>query len=171
MKRFFQITGFVFLALLLLLLSAFFYFQTPAGQAFLTKKVVSYLKQKVDKPFKISKINYQIPDWIALEGVYFSDNRGDTLLAAQRLYVNMDMLGLLQNRVSVNEIELENSSVNLKTLTDSTFNFSYLLAAFQSPKTIIDTTQSAPFHILTGHATTPSSHICFKIFFGISRAQ
>ena len=146
MKKFFKITGFLFLALLLLFLGAFFYFQTPAGQAFLTKRVVAYLKQKIDKPFKISKINYKIPDWISLEGVYFSDNQGDTLLTAQRLYVNIDMLGLMQNKVSINEIDFENSVVNLKrTLPDTTFNFAYILKAFQSPKTPADSTPSVPF--------------------------
>ena len=84
MRKFFKVILFIFLGLILLLGGISFYLQTSAGQAFLTNKVVSYLKTKIDKPFSIQKITYKIPDWIELEGVYFSDNKGDTLLAGKK---------------------------------------------------------------------------------------
>ncbi|PWK25152.1 uncharacterized protein DUF490 [Arcicella aurantiaca] len=144
MRQFFKITGIILLALVLLIVGLFFYLQTSAGQDFLTHRVTSYLKSKIDKPFSIKKISYKIPDWIALEGVYFSDNQGDTLLAGQKLYVNMDMLGLLKNQVTINEVNLENIHVNIKrTLPDTAFNFAYILKSFESPnsKTKVDTTK------------------------------
>jgi hypothetical protein len=132
MRQFFKITAIILLALVLLFVGIFFYLQTSAGQAFLTERVNAYLRTKIDKPFSIQKINYKIPDWVELEGVYFSDNKGDTLVAGQRLYLNMDMLGLLQNKVAINEVNLENIKVNIKrTLPDTTFNFAYLINAFQ----------------------------------------
>ena len=148
MKNFLKITGIILLSILLLFLGVFFYLQTSGGQRFLTNRVVAYLKTKIDKPFTIKKINYKIPDWIELEGVYFSDNKGDTLLAGQKLYLNMDMLGILKNKVSVNEINLENIKVNIKrTLPDTTFNFAYILDAF-IPKTdtkiVADTSKGVP---------------------------
>lgn len=148
MKNFLKITGIILLAILLLFLGVFFYLQTSGGQRFLTNRVIAYLKTKIDKPFTIKKINYKIPDWIELNGVYFSDNQGDTLLAGQKLYLNMDMLGILQNKVSVNEINLENIKVNIKrTLPDTTFNFAYILDAFipkTDPKIVADTAKGVP---------------------------
>ena len=148
MRNFLKIVLFIFLGLILLIGGVAFFLQTSAGQGFLTNQVVSYLKTKLDKPFSIQKITYKIPDWIELEGVYFSDNQGDTLLAGQKMYVNMDMLGLLNNRISVNEINLQNIKVNIKrTLPDTTFNFAYILKAFTSktpPKTVTDTTKGVP---------------------------
>ena len=148
MKNFLKITGIILLSILLLFLGVFFYLQTSSGQIFLTNRVVAYLKDKIDKPFSIKKINYKIPDWIELNGVYFSDNQGDTLLAGQKLYLNMDMLALLQNKVSINELKLENIKVNIKrTLPDTTFNFAYIIDAF-IPKTITkittDTSKGIP---------------------------
>jgi translocation and assembly module TamB len=148
MKIFLKITGIILLSILLLFVGVFFYLQTSGGQRFLTNRVVAYLKTKIDKPFSISKINYKIPDWIELNGVYFSDNKGDTLLAGQRLYINMDMLALMQNEVSINEVNLENIKVNVKrTLPDTTFNFAYILDAFipkSDPKIVADTTKGVP---------------------------
>ena len=85
MRKFFKILLFTFLGLLLLVGGTAFYLQTSSGQTFLTNRVVSYLKTKIDKPFSIQKITYKVPDWIEMEGVYFSDNQGDTLLAGQKI--------------------------------------------------------------------------------------
>jgi hypothetical protein len=148
MKKLLKITGIILVSILLFFLGVFFYLQTSKGQLFLTNRVVAYLKNKIDKPFTIKKIHYKIPDWIELEGVYFSDNDGDTLLSGQKLYLNMDMLGILQNKVVVNEINLENIKVNIKrTLPDTTFNFAYILDAFipkTKAETVADTAKGIP---------------------------
>lgn len=148
MKIFLKITGIILLSILLLFLGVFFYLQTSGGQTFLTNRVVTYLKSKIDKPFVIKKINYKVPDWIELNGVYFSDNKGDTLLTGQRLHVNIDMLALIQNEVKINEVNLENIEINIKrTLPDTTFNFAYILNAFipkTDPKIVADTTKGVP---------------------------
>ncbi|MCU0467069.1 MAG: hypothetical protein MUF58_00590 [Arcicella sp.] len=155
MKQFVKIVGIVLLAVVLLLVGTFFYLQRPSGQRFLTTQVTNYLKRTVNQPFSIEKIRYKIPDWIALEGVYFSDNYGDTLLAGQKLYVDIDMMELLKNKVAINEIALQNIKLNIKrTLPDTTFNFTKLLNAFQSKESstaVSDTATSSPFlyHIST----------------------
>ena len=47
--------------------------------------------------------------------------------------IDLDMLGLLKNRVALNQIELEHIRLNVKrTLPDTTFNFQYLLNAFDT---------------------------------------
>jgi translocation and assembly module TamB len=148
MRKFFKILLFIFLGLLLLICGVAIFLQTSTGQSFLTNQVVSYLKTKIDKPFSIQKITYKVPDWIELEGVYFSDNKGDTLLAGKKMYVNMDMFALLNSQVSINEINLQNIKVNIKrTLPYTTFNFAYIIKAFASktpPKTVTDTTMGVP---------------------------
>ena len=146
MRKIFKIISLIVLVITLLLGGVSFYFQTTAGQAFLTQRVVSYLKIKLNKPFNIAKITYKIPDWIELQGVYFSDNHGDTLLAGQRLYVDVDMWGLLHNRVAINAVNLQNIKVNIKrTLPDTAFNFAYILKAFETKNPATDTAKGVPF--------------------------
>ncbi|MVM35859.1 translocation/assembly module TamB [Spirosoma sp. HMF4905] len=104
---------------------------TPWGQQFVTKQVNSYLAQKLQSPFHIGRIKYSIPDWIELEDVFFKTPKGDTLLNGGRMRIDLDMWGLLNNRVGLNQIELEHIKLNItRTLPDTAFNFQYILNAF-----------------------------------------
>ncbi|WP_020594606.1 translocation/assembly module TamB domain-containing protein [Spirosoma panaciterrae] len=106
---------------------------TPWGQQFVTKQVNSYLAKKLQSPFHIGHIRYSIPDWIELEDVFFQTPKGDTLLNGGRMRVDLDMWGLLNNRVALNQIELERIRLNItRTLPDTTFNFQYILNAFDT---------------------------------------
>lgn len=111
---------------------------TPWGQQLVTNQVNSYLAQKLQSPFRIGRISYSIPDWIELEDVYFKTPKGDTLLNGGRMRVDLDMWGLLNNRVALNQIELEHIRLNIsRTLPERngappTFNFQYILNAFDT---------------------------------------
>lgn len=127
---------------------------TPWGQQFVTKQVNSYLAQKIKSPFRIGRISYSIPDWIELDDVFFKTPRGDTLLDGGRMRVDLDMWGLLNNRVAINQIELERMRVNInRTLPDTSFNFQYLIDAFDTgtaETTPADTTATPLAINLTG---------------------
>ncbi|QJW92400.1 translocation/assembly module TamB [Spirosoma taeanense] len=106
---------------------------TPWGQQFVTRQVNSYLAQKLKSPFHIGRVRYSIPDYIELEDVFFKTPKGDTLLNGGRMRVDLDMWGLLNNRVALNQIELERIRLNVRrTLPDTTFNFQYVLNAFDT---------------------------------------
>ena len=128
---------------------------TPWGQQLVTKQVNSYLAGKLQSPFRIGRIRYAIPDYIELEDVFFKTPKGDTLLNGGRMRIDLDMWGLLNNRVALNQIELEHVQLNVNRLTADrgrtadglpTFNFQYLLDAFippgdtTKPTTAVDTT-------------------------------
>lgn len=106
---------------------------TPWGQQFVTKQVNSYLAQKLQSPFHIGRVSYSIPDWIELQDVFFQTPKGDTLLNGGRMRIDLDMWGLLNNRVTLNQIELEHIRLNVnRTLPDTAFNFQYILDAFDT---------------------------------------
>ena len=128
---------------------------TPWGQQLVTKQVNSYLSGKLKSPFRIGRIRYAIPDYIELDDVFFKTPKGDTLLDGGRMRVDLDMWGLLNNRVALNQIELEHVRVNINRLSADrgrtadglpTFNFQYILDAFitpgdtTKPTTAVDTT-------------------------------
>ncbi|WP_266366293.1 translocation/assembly module TamB domain-containing protein [Tellurirhabdus rosea] len=127
---------------------------TPWGQTLVTRQVNRYLAKKLQSPFRIGRIAYRLPDWIELNDVLFITPKGDTLLSGQRLYVNMDMLGLLQSRIAINEVELDKVRLNVNRLKASPndqspdFNFQYIIDAFDTgaPPKPQDTT-AAPLDI------------------------
>ncbi|SFD78380.1 translocation/assembly module TamB domain-containing protein [Spirosoma endophyticum] len=130
---------------------------TPWGQQFVTKQVNSYLAGKIKSPFHIGRISYSIPDWLELEDVFFQTPKGDTLINGGRMRVDLDMWGLLNNRVSLNQIEFEHIRLNIsRTLPDTTFNFQYLVDAFTTagPAAPVDTAATPMLINLNGIALT-----------------
>lgn len=106
---------------------------TPWGQQFVTRQVNSYLAGKLQSPFRIGRIRYAIPDYVELEDVFFKTPQGDTLLNGGRMRVDLDMWGLLNNRVAINQVDLEHIRLHIsRTLPDTTFNFQYILKAFDT---------------------------------------
>lgn len=131
---------FVVLGLLLGVGSGVVWLQTPSGQDWLTRQAVSYLHKKLNTKVAIAQARFSLPDWVELRGVYIEDLQRDTLLSGGRLYVDLDVWGLLQNRVGINEIQLEGIRLKAyRTLPDTTFNFAFVTKAFASADTIPDT--------------------------------
>lgn len=149
MKKVLKVLAIVVLTILILIGIIIWGLQTPTGQNFLTDQANSYLRKKLKTKLNIEKVRFDVPDWLLLEGVYFADQKGDTLLYGKRLYVDMDMYGLLKGNVGINKIELEGINANIyRTLPDTVFNFQFIADAFASgdEPSPVDTT-AAPMEI------------------------
>ncbi len=122
--------------LLALMLTLFALIQLPSVQQFALKKVTAYLETKIQTPFKIGRIDIDFPKKLVLENVYIEDRAGDTLLAGERLRVDINMLKILRNVIEIKQIDLIGIAANIqRTLPDQTFNFSYILDAFSGSET------------------------------------
>lgn len=143
MKKALKVFAIVILALLILVGVLIWGIQTPFGQNFLTTQANSYLRKKLKTKVNIDKVRFDVPDWILLEGVYFADQKGDTLVAGKRLYVDLDMYSLIKGNVGINKIEVEGVNANInRVLPDTVFNFQFIVDAFASADTTttVDTT-------------------------------
>lgn len=134
----------IFLVIFLLVGILFWTLKTEAGQNFITRQATSYLRKKLQTRVDIQAIRLDVPDWVALEGVYIEDKTGDTLVSGNRLYVNMDMMSLIQGNIGINEVHLEGVRLKVnRVLPDTTFNFQFIADAFASAEpTPVDTTAS-----------------------------
>ncbi|WP_370579823.1 translocation/assembly module TamB domain-containing protein [Mucilaginibacter sp. X5P1] len=120
-------------------------------QNFAKNKAVTFLENKIHTKVKIGHISLGLPKLIVLEDVYFEDQHRDTLIAGEKLKVDISMLKLLRNEVEVNEINLEGITANISRNKDSVFNFDYITKAFageqkKEPKPT-DTTSSMKFSV------------------------
>jgi len=103
----------------------------PAVQNFAKEKVVSYLQSKIKTKVEIGKLSIDFPKQIVLEKVYFEDQKKDTLLAGNKIRVDISLFKLLSNTVEVNYIELDGIRANIYRLNqDTAFNFDYIVKAF-----------------------------------------
>jgi hypothetical protein len=121
----------IFLVLLVAIL-----IQIPAIQNFAKDKAVTYLQNKIHTKVKISHISLGLPKLIILDSVYFEDQKKDTLIAGDKLKIDISLLKLIDHKVEVNEINLHGITANVNRGIDSVFNFDYIIKAFNTgPKT------------------------------------
>lgn len=116
--------------------------QIPYVQNKVKDQAVTYLEDKIGTEVKIGRIEIGLPKKVILEDVYFESQSGDTLLAGEKLKVDISLLKLLSNEVELNSIDLEGITANVIRDKDSVFNFDYIIKAFDTGKPA-DTT-SAP---------------------------
>ena len=136
-------------SVIFLVLLVFILIQVPAVQNFAKDKAVTFLQNKIHTKVQIGHITLGLPKLLVLENVYFEDQRRDTLLAGQKLKVDISMLKLLNHQVEINEIDLQGITANIYRNKDSVFNFDYILKAFTSeqkkPVKPTDTTSTMKF--------------------------
>ncbi|SKB49296.1 Family of unknown function [Sphingobacterium nematocida] len=123
----------------------------PTVQNYVVGKVSSYLEQKIGTPVDIGNVYITFPKKLLLQNIYIEDQTKDTLIAGEKLLVDINMFKLLKNTVEIEEIELKGITTKIKrTLPDSTFNFDYIIQAFNSEKessASADTTSALVFDI------------------------
>ncbi|MEC3878815.1 translocation/assembly module TamB domain-containing protein [Parapedobacter sp. 10938] len=114
-----------------LVLLVFVLIRIPAVQQYVVQKVTSYIENKINTPVRIGRVSLDLPKMLVLEGIYFEDQSRDTLLAGEKLRVDISMLKLLNNTVEISRIDLQGITANInRTLPDSAFNFDYIIRAF-----------------------------------------
>jgi hypothetical protein len=81
-------------------------------------------------------LSVDFPKKIVLKDLYLEDLHRDTLLAAGKLDLDVNLWGLFSHKIIINQIDLENWTVNIsRVLPDSDFNFAFIPKAFSSDKT------------------------------------
>src|SRR5690606_24460262 len=88
--------------------------QIPYIQNIVKDKAVSYLEGKIGTDVQIGRIEIGLPKKVIVEGVYFESQTGDTLLAGEKLAVDISLLKLLSNEVEINSVQLNGIVANVK---------------------------------------------------------
>jgi translocation and assembly module TamB len=146
-----RVFAWIFLCFLGLFLLTYILIQVPAVQDFARGKVVAYLHNKFKTEVRIGKLSVTFPRRVVLENVYFGDQKGDTLLAGEKIRLDIALLKLLSSKVEINYVELDGIRTNIyRRYPDTTFNFDYIVKAFASPAdttTASDTTGQMKFRV------------------------
>ncbi|WP_121810008.1 translocation/assembly module TamB domain-containing protein [Mucilaginibacter kameinonensis] len=141
----------ILVSVVLLVILVVILIQVPAVQNFAKDKAVTFLQNKIHTKVKIGHISLGLPKLLVLEDVYFEDQKKDTLIAGEKLKVDISMLKLLHSQVEVNEINLQGITANVNRGADSVFNFDYIMKAFvgEQKKEVkpTDTTSTMKFSV------------------------
>src|SRR5690606_27563506 len=92
----------------------------PVVQNFVKDKAITWLKKKTQTEVRLESVKIALPKDIVLNKFYIEDKKGDTLLYAQRLAVDISLFKLLDNTVEINNIELEKIRANVIRINPDT---------------------------------------------------
>lgn len=117
-----------------------FSLQFESVQTWAAKKATNYLSDELKTKVGIKRLYLKPFKSLVLEGFYIQDLDKDTLLTAPKLLVDISYFAPFSERkITLQNIELDNGKIYLKTYKDSTTNLSFLIDYFnQGP---IDTTK------------------------------
>lgn len=126
-KRFLYFLG----GLVTLILLVFLFLQTNWAKRIIRNKVAAYVSGKTGTEFRIGSIDYSLPKWVELKGVFMQDRNKDTLLYGNKIRADVAMLKLISGQIEVKKIALDDIFINLRqSQTDSVFNYQFVIDAF-----------------------------------------
>jgi len=120
--------------------------QIPAIQNKIVHYATSFVSNKTHTRVEIRNIGISFPKSIVIDGLFLEDTKKDTLLYAGKTKINIALLNLIHNKVSISSFAMEDVNLRLyNTLTDSLFNYNFLLTAFgdTTVKVIPDTAKAS----------------------------
>ncbi|MEO8167255.1 MAG: AsmA family protein, partial [bacterium] len=110
--------------------------QFHSVQRFIAQKVVASIAEKTHTRIEIGSVEIAFSHSVVLHDVFVEDQKHDTLLAAQTVAVDVNLLGILSNSINVSNIRIDTLTAHItRTLPDSSFNFDFILAALASDST------------------------------------
>ncbi|WJS96589.1 translocation/assembly module TamB [Flavobacterium johnsoniae] len=134
-------------SLITLLLLLIILIQVPSVQNFVKDKAITYLQGKIKTKVSLDHISIKFPKDVVLEGFYFEDQKKDTLLAGNRLEVDVDLFKLVSSELEINSVSLENVKANISRNKEGVFNFDYIIKAFESKEPKVEDPNAKPFKI------------------------
>lgn len=133
LRKVLKIVLWVVASLILLIILSAVSLTIPAVQNAVKNKIISYLKDKTDTNISLDRIRITFPTGLELNKFYIADKKNDTLLYAGKLAVQLNMLGLLKNKVEIGSIELQKVYGDIHRLNpDTIYNYQFLVDAFVS---------------------------------------
>ncbi len=163
LRRTLKVLGWTVVSIVVLLLLIVVLIQVPGVQDFARGRVVAYLEGKLGTKVRVEKLSISFPKKVVLEGVYFEDQKHDTLIAGQRLAVDIAMFKLLKSQVEINDIELEGIRAKIyRNGTDSFFNYDYIVKAFTSPTTAPNPADTSGVNISIDHVRLEKIGVTFR---------
>lgn len=118
----------IFLVVLLLVIIIAGVVQIPAIQTYITGRIADSFAERTGSQMSIGRVRIGLPSTVAIDQVYVEDNQGDSLLYAGRIRIDVNIPGLLRNRIRVNSIQLDQVYANVIRLEpDTVFNYQFLL--------------------------------------------
>ncbi len=136
MKWFKRILLSILIAIPAIILLIYLLLWMPPIQSKIKDIALKEVIKKTGNTMKIKTIAFHPFNKLILEEVYVADLKGDTLLYVGKLNAGFDLLQLLNDRLLIKSVELDNVVANIsRDSLNAPFNFQFFIDAFASKDT------------------------------------
>jgi translocation and assembly module TamB len=140
--------------------------QFPGTQKYVTDKVTTYVSQKIKSKVTLGGISIAFPKDISLTDLYVEDLHQDTLLYAHSIQVNLNLWDLLSKKLELRDISISRLTAHVyREFPDTTFNYSFIPAAFSSPEkkeVVEDSTSDNAFQFSIKNVTLSAVNLSYQ---------
>jgi len=126
--------------ILLLIVAAFIFIETPVGQNWLAKKFTQKFSRELKTKISFKHISFSLFNKLNLEDFLLEDQHRDTLLFAGNVQVRITDWFFIKDTAELKYVGLENAVVHLKR-SDSIWNYQFI-ADYFTPSSSSSTTSS-----------------------------
>ncbi len=135
-RRILKVIIWFFIGVILFNLLLYILLSIPAIQNKLVGYAIDKLKERLKTEVSIDEIQLRLFDHLWVNGLYIEDLQKDTLLYAKELDVHLNPLQLLNDKLQINSISLDDFVINVnKKDSLSDYNFQFIIDAFASDTT------------------------------------
>jgi hypothetical protein len=168
LKKILKAIGWTIFSIILLLVTIILLIRVPFIQNKIVHYATNFVSKKTHTKVEIGSILINFPKSISLTEVFLDDLNKDTLLYAGKLEVNISLLRLLNNKIEIRDITVENIVANIQRQeNDSLFNYNFLITAFTDPtKTEKKDTSATPWEISVGDVNLKNISLRYNDEFG-----
>jgi hypothetical protein len=138
MTKVLKITGLfislIFELLLLLVFVLLFAIRSPRIQTFIADQATNYLSAELETKISIQKVDIVLFKHLDLKKLYIEDKKGVVLVDLAHLYLDLDKIKILQNKLIVNDLVFSTGSINLsRSAKNGNYNYQFIVDYFSSP--------------------------------------
>lgn len=121
---------------IVLLFSSWLILQSPVVQTYLTQKLALKLSEKYNTNISIQGVSITFFHEVILEDVLIEDQKHDSLLFVHELVATIDSFSIKKRYVSINQLKLDQTFLNVSADSTGKSNYQFLLDSFKQKDTI-----------------------------------
>ncbi len=119
---------------LILIIFLSFAIRSSTFQTYLANELTAYLSEELGAEIKIDKVSIIFLDKVELKGVLIEDQMGDTILAAQSIFAELDDYDLKKRHFHLGEVEIKKVDIAISRDTNGVFNYQFIREYFTPQK-------------------------------------
>jgi hypothetical protein len=117
------------LVIFLLILAAFIFIETPAGQNWLARQFTKKFSRELNTKIDFQRVSFSLLNKLNLEGFLMEDQFHDTLVYAGNLQVRITDWFIFKSKAELKYIQLDNAAIHLNKV-DTLWNYQFLINYF-----------------------------------------